>query len=52
MALVRLPRILLPYIRATAGFALPTSYSELLFIHGPKVLNNCLHMPNVRMADK
>lgn len=24
---------------------------ELLFIHGPKVLNNCLHMPNVRMAD-
>jgi len=24
---------------------------ELLFIHGPKVLDNCLHMPNVRMAD-
>jgi sulfur oxygenase/reductase len=24
---------------------------ELLFIHGPKVLNNCLHMPNVRMAE-
>lgn len=24
---------------------------ELLFIHGPKVLNNCLHMPNVRLAD-
>ena len=24
---------------------------KLLFIHGPKVLNNCLHMPNVRMAD-
>jgi sulfur oxygenase/reductase len=24
---------------------------ELLFIHGPQVLNNCLHMPNVRMAD-
>lgn len=23
----------------------------LLFIHGPKVLNNCLHMPNVRMAE-
>ena len=24
---------------------------EILHIHGPKVLNNCLHMPNVRMAD-
>ena len=24
---------------------------ELLFIHGPQVLNNCLLMPNVRMAD-
>ena len=24
---------------------------EILFVHGPKVLNNCLHMPNVRMAD-
>ena len=24
---------------------------ELFFIHGPKVLNNCLHMPNVRLAD-
>ena len=24
---------------------------ELLFIHGPKVLNNCLHMPDVRLAD-
>ncbi len=24
---------------------------ELLFIHGPKVLNNCLHMPNVRLVD-
>lgn len=24
---------------------------ELSFIHGPKVLNNCLHMPNVRLAD-
>ena len=24
---------------------------ELLFIHGPKVLNNCLHIPTVRMAD-
>ncbi len=24
---------------------------ELLFIHGPKVLDNCLHMPNVRMAE-
>lgn len=24
---------------------------ELLFIHGQKVLNNCLHMPNVRMSD-
>lgn len=24
---------------------------EILFIHGPKVLDNCLHMPNVRMAD-
>lgn len=24
---------------------------ELLFIHGPKVLNNCLHMPNVRISD-
>jgi sulfur oxygenase/reductase len=24
---------------------------ELLSIHGPQVLNNCLHMPNVRMAD-
>ena len=24
---------------------------ELLFIHGPKVLNNCLHVPNVRLAD-
>ncbi len=24
---------------------------ELLFIHGPKVLNNCLHMPGVRLAD-
>jgi len=24
---------------------------ELLFIHGPKVLDNCLHMPNVRLAD-
>jgi sulfur oxygenase/reductase len=24
---------------------------ELLSIHGPKVLNNCLHMPNVRLAD-
>jgi sulfur oxygenase/reductase len=24
---------------------------ELLFTHGPRVLNNCLHMPAVRMAD-
>lgn len=24
---------------------------ELLFVHGPKVLNNCLQMPSVRMAD-
>lgn len=24
---------------------------EILSVHGPKVLNNCLHMPNVRMAD-
>ena len=24
---------------------------ELLFIHGPKVLDNCLHMPGVRLAD-
>ncbi|MBU1139911.1 MAG: sulfur oxygenase reductase family protein [Proteobacteria bacterium] len=24
---------------------------EILFVHGPKVLDNCLHMPNVRMAD-
>jgi len=24
---------------------------ELLFTHGPKVLDNCLHMPTVRMAD-
>lgn len=24
---------------------------EILFIHGPKVLDNCLHMPNVRMAN-
>ena len=24
---------------------------ELLFIHGPKVLDNCLQLPNVRMAD-
>ena len=24
---------------------------ELLSIHGHKVLNNCLHMPNVRLAD-
>ncbi len=24
---------------------------ELLFIHGPKVLDNCLHMPAVRLAD-
>ena len=24
---------------------------EILFIHGPGVLNNCLTMPNVRMAD-
>lgn len=24
---------------------------EILFIHGPKVLNNCLQVPTVRMAD-
>ena len=24
---------------------------DILSVHGPKVLNNCLHMPNVRMAD-
>jgi len=24
---------------------------DILFTHGPKVLDNCLHMPNVRMAD-
>jgi sulfur oxygenase/reductase len=24
---------------------------DILFVHGPKVLDNCLHMPNVRMAD-
>lgn len=24
---------------------------EILHVHGTKVLNNCLHMPNVRMAD-
>lgn len=24
---------------------------ELLFQHGPKVLNNCLHMPDVKIAD-
>jgi sulfur oxygenase/reductase len=24
---------------------------ELLHVHGQKVLNNCLHMPNVRMSD-
>ena len=24
---------------------------ELLFIHGPKVLDNCLHMPSVKIAD-
>ena len=24
---------------------------NILFIHGPKVLDNCLHMPNVRMGD-
>ena len=24
---------------------------EILSIHGPGVLNNCLHMPNVRMSD-
>ncbi len=24
---------------------------ELLFIHGPKVLNNCLHMPSVKISD-
>jgi sulfur oxygenase/reductase len=29
----------------------PGNEPELLFIHGPQVLNNCLHMPNVRMAD-
>lgn len=24
---------------------------DLLFIHGPKVLNNCLHMPSVKISD-
>lgn len=24
---------------------------EILFVHGQKVLDNCLHMPNVRMSD-
>ena len=24
---------------------------DILFVHGPKVLNNCLHMPNLRMAE-
>lgn len=24
---------------------------EILSVHGPKVLNNCLHMPNVHIAD-
>ena len=24
---------------------------EIILVHGPKVLNNCLHLPNVRMAD-
>ena len=24
---------------------------ELLFIHGPKVLNNCLHMPSLRISN-
>ena len=24
---------------------------ELLHVHGRKVLNNCLYMPNVRMSD-
>ena len=24
---------------------------DILFVHGPKVLDNCLHMPNVRMSD-
>ena len=24
---------------------------DILFVHGPKVLDNCLHMPTVRMAD-
>ncbi len=24
---------------------------EILSVHGPKVLNNCLHLPNVRISD-
>jgi sulfur oxygenase/reductase len=24
---------------------------EILFVHGPKVLNNCLTMPTVRISD-
>ncbi|WP_299872713.1 sulfur oxygenase reductase family protein [uncultured Cocleimonas sp.] len=36
---------------AQAGMPHVNVKPELLFQHGPKVLNNCLHMPTVRMSD-
>lgn len=36
---------------AQAGMPHVNVKPELLFIHGPKVLNNCLHMPSLRISD-
>jgi len=36
---------------AQAGMPHVNVKPELLFVHGPKVLNNCLHMPDVKMVD-
>lgn len=36
---------------AQAGMPHVNVKPELLFIHGPKVLDNCLHMPSLRISD-
>ena len=36
---------------AQAGMPHVNVKPELLFIHGPKVLDNCLHMPSVKISD-
>ena len=36
---------------AEGGMPLVNVQPEFLFVHGPKVLNNCLTMPTVRISD-